>query len=218
MSSRGRGRPAKQDASVVTDDDLLAAALEAFADRGYDGMSVRRLARDLGVSHNLIPQRFGSKERLWYAAVDHGFGALLADLLEVAQDPPADDVVALRTMIVRFVEANAARPALLRIINQEAAAPGERFDHLFDRFIEPVRRYGTEVLDQLHAAGRIRTGSVALVYFFMTHGAGGPFAMPLLAERLGESIDRDDPDALHRAAVHAVDVLFDGLLATSPET
>ena len=41
--------------------------------------------------------------------------------------------------MVRFVEANAARPALLRIINQEAVVAGPRFDYLFERFIEPVR-------------------------------------------------------------------------------
>ena len=40
-------------------------------------------SRQLGVSHNLIPQRFGSKDRLWYAAVDQGFGTLLSDLLPV---------------------------------------------------------------------------------------------------------------------------------------
>ena len=56
------------------------AALDEFAENGFAGTSVRKLARDLGVSHNLIPQRFGSKERLWYAAVDQGFGALATDL------------------------------------------------------------------------------------------------------------------------------------------
>ena len=48
--------------------------------------------------------------------------------------------------MVRFVEANAARPALLRIINQEASAPGPRFDYLFDGFIEPVRQAGEAFL------------------------------------------------------------------------
>ena len=48
--------------------------LEAFADRGYDGMSVRELNRQLGASHNLVHHYFGSKEALWRAAIDYGLG------------------------------------------------------------------------------------------------------------------------------------------------
>ena len=55
---------------------MLEAALVSFAELGYEGTSVRDLCRQLGVSHNLIHQRFGSKDDLWYAAVDHGFVAL----------------------------------------------------------------------------------------------------------------------------------------------
>ncbi len=78
MVTRARGRPAH---SAVSDDILLETALQSFGENGYDGASVREIARRLEVSHNLIPQRFGSKENLWYAAVDHGFGRLEKDLL-----------------------------------------------------------------------------------------------------------------------------------------
>jgi TetR/AcrR family transcriptional regulator len=210
--SRRRGRPAKGDPAAIDDGALLDAALDAFAERGFDGTSVRELARDLGVSHNLIPQRFGSKERLWYAAVDHGFGTLTIELMRVMEDPPPGDVAQLRAMIVRFVEANAARPALLRILNLEATNPGPRLTYLFDNYIDPVRRFGAGLLADLRDRGLIRTDSVALVYFLMTHGAGGPLALPALAERFGTTVDRDDPEAVHRAAVEAVDVLFDGLI------
>lgn len=209
-TARPRGRPLEADAGP-SDAVLLDAVLVAFADRGFAGTSVRELARELGVSHNLIPQRFGTKERLWYAAVDHGFATLLGELLQVLADPPGDDVERLRAMMVRFVEANAARPSLLRIINQEASTPGPRLDYLFDSYIEPVRQFGELLLADLHARHRLTTTSVALVYFLMTHGAGGPLAFPALAERFGEGVDSNDPDAVHRHAVEAVDLLFDGL-------
>ncbi len=51
-------------------DEILGAALRAFATHGYEGVSVRTLNRELGVSHSLINGRFGSKEDLWYATVD----------------------------------------------------------------------------------------------------------------------------------------------------
>jgi AcrR family transcriptional regulator len=214
MATRGRGRPASGSGDVLPTEAVLDAALDAFAERGFEGTSVREIARDLGVSHNLIPQRIGSKDDLWRAAVDHGFGELAVALSRALDevDEGANDVDRLRAMIVRFVEANAARPALLRIISREAVAPGWRFDHLWDGYIDPVRLFGEELLGRLEAAGQVRTGSVSLLYFFMTHGAGGPLALPALAERFGSAVDPSDAAAVHRHAVEATDLLFEGLL------
>jgi TetR/AcrR family transcriptional regulator len=210
--ARRRGRPAADDAPLATE-ALLDAALDAFAERGYEGTSVRELARHLGVSHNLIPQRVGSKEQLWYAAVDHGFAALGTDLAAAAEAGTGlDDVAQLRALVTVFVAANARRPALLRIINQEAVADGPRLDHLFRHYIEPVRGYGAEVLARLEAQGRVRSGSVGLVYFLMTHGAGGPVALPGLAARFGEAVDPGDEEAVQRHAEAMTAAIFDGLL------
>jgi len=208
---RRRGRPSAIDDSSPSAAAVLDAALDAFAARGFAGMSVREVARQLGVSHNLIPQRFGSKDRLWYAAVDHGFGLLLEDLMRVLEHPPPDDLSRLRAMVVRFVEANVARPALLRIINQEAGAGGPRLKYLFDRYIEPVRQFGEKILAQLHTQGQVRTKAVDLVYFLMTNGACGPITSPGLALHLGTMIDRQDPAAVRQYAEGVVDLLFEGI-------
>ena len=66
---RRQGRPRNEDAPASLD-EILGAALRAFATHGYDGVSLRTLNRELGASHNLLHGRFGSKEALWYAAVD----------------------------------------------------------------------------------------------------------------------------------------------------
>jgi AcrR family transcriptional regulator len=218
MTNRGRGRPPARGAPALSTTDLLDAALDAFAERGFDGTSVRELARDLGVSHNLIPQRLGSKEQLWFAAVDNGFSALAVELATVlAEDEGGDDITRLRALIVRFIEVNAKRPALLRIINQEASAPGPRLDHLYNNFIDPVREFGADLLSRLQASGRVRTNSVSLVYFLMTHGAGGPLALPGLAARFGYAIDPTDEEAVHRHALEATAVIFDGLIDVSSD-
>ena len=206
---RPRGRPAAGTADAGPGDAaLLDAALRAFADLGYEGTSVRELSRQLGVSHNLIPQRFGSKDRLWYAAIDHGFGTLYTELLELQQTTAEDELDRLKAMVVGFVEANAANPSLLRIINQESSTPGPRLDHLYETYIGPVQQAGQVLLDDLHAKGRIRSRDVSLFYFLMMNGAGGPLAVPALAQRLGGVVD--DP---HAHAVAAVELLFEGLRA-----
>ena len=72
-------------------------------------------------------------------------------------------------------------------------------------------------MGRLQASGRVRTGSVALVYFLMTHGAGGPLSLPALAARFGSGLDPADRVAVHDYATEAAAVLFDGLLAGPPE-
>lgn len=205
--NRTRGRPSLADGGAVADDVLLDAVLAAFGENGFEGTSVREVARSLGVSHNLIPQRFGSKDKLWYAAVDHGFGRLAQELIRAAEGLGEDDVAVLRGLVARFIQLNAAHPSLLQIINQEAARPGPRFYYLFDTFIEPVRDFGQDWLNKLADEGRISQNSVTLLYFLMTHGAGGVFALPALAERLGGTTQ--DTDQQIEALTS---ILFDGLV------
>jgi AcrR family transcriptional regulator len=212
LTGRRRGRPASGDPDVVGSDVILDAALTRFAERGYEGTSMREIARSLGISHNLIPQRFGTKDEVWKRAVDHGFGRLAVAMAERLQTlPAASELEQLRATVTMFVELNARNPSLLRIIGREAVTPGPRFDHLFDNHIAPVRDFGADLLARLKDTGEVRTASVGLMYFFMTHGAGGPLALPALAERFGSSVDPDDDAAVRAHALAATDLLFDGL-------
>ena len=212
MVTRTRGRPAVSDGIVVNEAQLLNAVLEAFADKGFEGTSVREVARSLNVSHNLIPQRYGSKERLWYAAVDFGFTRLQQDLVNQAQSLGSDELLILRGLIASFIENNAAHPALLRIINQEASRPGPRLDYLFDTYIKPVRDFGDAWLIRLATEGLIADVSVTLLYFLMTHGAGGMFALPALTSRLAGTAQGPGYPDVKEQVEQAVSLIFDGLL------
>jgi AcrR family transcriptional regulator len=48
---------------------VLAAARTAFAERGFDGASIRVIAADAGVDPALVHHYFGSKDKLFLAAV-----------------------------------------------------------------------------------------------------------------------------------------------------
>ena len=65
---RGRGRPPRSEDSKQ--DEILRAALRAFAQGGYEGTNLRRIAADADVDVALIAHHFGSKLGLWKAAVD----------------------------------------------------------------------------------------------------------------------------------------------------
>src|ERR1700682_1532586 len=104
---RKRGRPrAGEEINIETP---LQASLEAFAETGYEGTSVRELSRRLGVSHALLTARFGSKEGLWFAAMEQVLKETEKTWREVAE-APSDDLEALRQGVIQQVIFAAAHP------------------------------------------------------------------------------------------------------------
>ena len=74
------------------------------SENGFEGTSVAAFNRELGVSHNLIHQRFGSKEALWYVTVDWAFGQIADQLADVDGLAAPDPVEAMRVMVRRLLE------------------------------------------------------------------------------------------------------------------
>lgn len=210
VAARRRGRPSREDAPVAPNDNLLPLALEAFADLGYEGASMRDLCRRLGVSHNLLHQRFGSKDGLWYAAVDHGFIALAGGLVwESEADEYEDDLERLRFLMIRWLTLTAQSPALVKIINQEATTGGPRLDYMFDRYIWPVTSTVSRFLNRLEAQGRVRHLDPGTWHFLMVHGAGGPLSLRALAARFGGRPTTEED--VRRYAADVVEVLLSGI-------
>ena len=212
---RPRGRPKAGDEPASTD-QVLAAALRAFGRYGYDGVSIRTLSQDLGVSHNMIPHRFGSKERLWYAAVDWGFGNLVADLAPVAGENLPDPLDDLHAGIRRFVEHSAAHPELLALMNIEGATDSHRLDYIFDNYVAPATAPLGEALERLAAAGRIRPISLRTLHFLITSGGAGPFSLAPLARRF-DPADPLDGENVRAHARLVADIITAGLRA-NPDT
>ncbi|OBJ04635.1 hypothetical protein A5624_26660 [Mycobacterium sp. 1482292.6] len=180
-----RGRP-----RLRTDDEILRAALMAFAEYGYEGMSLRTLNSELGLSRGTINQRFQSKEQLWYAAVDHGFQALANDIAaELPNDPaPDDDLSQLQTFIRAFLRASARRPELVRLMNQEGLHSTSRLDHVVSCCVMPTIEEPMRVLDRMAAAGLARRVSGRTLMFLVAHGAAAPFTLGPLSDKF-DSLD-----------------------------
>jgi AcrR family transcriptional regulator len=161
---------------------VLSAALHAFATHGYQGVSVRTLNRELGVSHNLLHQRFGSKLGIWYAAVEWGFGRLTEELGQ-AISSSGDPQEQLRQFIRTFVEFSARHPDLQRLVIQEGGSPSERLTHLLDRYVRPTIAALTPTLQRLARSGRIRSVPPPVVYHLMT-SAGTNYSSDALTREL----------------------------------
>lgn len=84
-----RGRPGYDRAGI------LAVAVSAFIEHGYDATSIAMLAGRLGLSKSAIYHHFASKEALLAAALDQALGGLEAVVVESeALGGPAEDRLA----------------------------------------------------------------------------------------------------------------------------
>ena len=209
VASEGRGRP-----RLRSDAEILELALRAFATQGFDAVSVRALNAALGLSHGTINQRFGSKERLYYAAVDHGFGPFLAEIeahqaAELAHLEEVDDLDLLRTLIHGFLLAARQRPELGRLMSQEGTESTDRLDHIVRTVIAPMVTGPKALLDRLQGEGRIRPVTLRTLFFLATHGAETPFTLGALSQAFDAYDGPLDPEAHARTVT---DLLMAGLV------
>ena len=116
---------------------ILAAGLEVFSDEGFAGTTTREIAARARVNLGLIKYYFGSKDKLWRAVVDGVFGALAAELGDVAAEAKKgpDAVASLMKTCVRFAGHN---PAFIRLMNDECKRKSARMRWLVDRHGRPM--------------------------------------------------------------------------------
>ncbi|HEX2679193.1 MAG TPA: TetR/AcrR family transcriptional regulator, partial [Polyangiales bacterium] len=106
---------------------VLQAALGVFSRRGFKGATVREIARVARVNHGTIRYHFGSKDKLWRAAVSYLFARQEAELdLGELAGRGLDDVTFLREAVARYVRYCARHPEHARIALQESVVGGER--------------------------------------------------------------------------------------------
>jgi AcrR family transcriptional regulator len=203
------GRPRAQDAPATLE-QILEAAFRAFATYGYDGVAVRTLNRELGVSHNLIHQRFGSKRDLWYAAVDRAFSQQITELASAFDPTLTDPLDQLNHAIRRFVHYNGERPELLGLMNIEGRVDSERLDHIYVNYIAPALAPLGRLLDHLRDQGRIRPISLRALFFLIAHGAPAPFTLGPLARHFDQA-DPLEPAQIALQAALTADVITNGL-------
>ncbi|MEV6424422.1 TetR/AcrR family transcriptional regulator [Streptomyces sp. NPDC051662] len=207
--TRPRGRPRK-DAQFAPVDEVMTAAIEAFSVHGYNGVSLRTVNDELGVSRNLLYQRFGSKADLWRAAVDWAFRPLV-EHLEAMDDESADPMVRLRVLIRSFIEYSATRPYLARLVTVEGAAVTDRMEYLYQHYIGHVRARFSPVFETLREQGRIKNVPYEVFYFLLTSGGSAPYGQTGLASLMNPDLASQDETRVRIYAENVAEVLLNGL-------
>jgi AcrR family transcriptional regulator len=152
---------------------ILEAALDVFADEGFEGATTKEIAAQADVTQGLIYFYFPSKEDLFFAAFEHQAQRLVEhlDLSSEGSDEPPD--VVIHRGLTRFVEAMDSPRSLsvLRIMMRTAAhgedpeQRGKPLEEVRCRIRELGKRIGatfSAYLDAQIARGALRPVNTAL--------------------------------------------------------
>ena len=211
-TARRPGRPGADARPVPGEAEILRRGMETFAELGYDRTSARELARRLGVSHNFINDRYGSKANFWRAVVD----SLLAEDQRQRQQllqAEVDDAERVRAVIVHFYQVAVEAPLVGRLLADEFGQESERLDYLYERYVAPTLELLAPAVERLMAAGRMRTVPMDVLFFAVISPVAALVQLPL-AHRLG----RPQPvtrESQLRTARELANLIADGLLSRS---
>ncbi|WP_054811399.1 TetR/AcrR family transcriptional regulator [Nocardia arizonensis] len=160
--------------------ELLQRAEATLRESGVDGLSLRRLARDIGVSHAAPTRHFRDKQALMDALAVAGFERL-ADSFEkpvpgIAFEEP---MRALANSYLRFATENSALLALM-FARRHSPVAGDEMSRAVDRaFATPVA-----LIAQAQARGEIIAGDprrIALTWVAALQGLAAFLGSGLVA-------------------------------------
>lgn len=200
----------QQQRSIVTQQKLLDAAIEAFSENGFKGTSTRDIAARAGVHHPLITYHFKNKDQLWRAAADHIFSAFTRSLSKsLVENRNMDAKKRMSAMIYAYVNYAKSQPALHKVMVQEASCPSPRLEWLIDTHLKPFFEASFSLLGELQDLGIAPAGNPALLFNMIRLSSGGLLA---LGNELKESsnIDIEDPRTLDEIAAMIIRVFLPG--------
>src|ERR1700748_151548 len=139
-SRRGRPRKrAEQQRALETRASILDAAIAEFAERGFEGASIRAIADRLGLQHPLITYHYRSKDILWRAAAEHAFEQIRAGWDSSApENSELSPLARLREEYATLFRYTVAFPEFHRFMRQEALTNNPRLKWVAETVLAPL--------------------------------------------------------------------------------
>src|SRR5712691_3588882 len=130
---------AEQQRSLETRASILNAAIAEFAERGFEGASIRAIADRLGLQHPLITYHYRTKDILWRAAAEHAFAQIKAGWdISAPENSDLPPLARLREEYATLFRYTVAFPEFHRFMRQEALTNNPRLRWVAETVLAPL--------------------------------------------------------------------------------
>jgi TetR/AcrR family transcriptional regulator len=167
-----------------TAERILDAAEQLFAERGYNGTTLRDVATRVGVRPPSLYNHFASKDALYAAVLERGIGPLMV-LLARSAAAPADEPSDPGRLVSEVMAILARRPAIPRLVQHETLAGGQRLTPILRSWIVPAFERAHELVAATPAAGRWSAEQIPLLVLAMYQVVVGYFTFASFYRDLG---------------------------------
>ena len=193
-----------------TSQTLIVTARRLFARHGYDGTSVRAIARSARANLGAITYHFGSKAALYEAALTSLTDPLRERLAEVAASP-GPPLRRIDRVVAAFFQHLDQHPDLARLIARQMAA-GRRVPVVVRRTLEANHRVIAGLIAEGQRDGTIRKGDPRLMALSI---GSQPVMLTLMRNvfRQAIALDQDDPATRARLVRSVTQFIRAGLAA-----
>jgi TetR/AcrR family transcriptional regulator len=165
---------------------ILDTAERLFAEKGFNGTTLRDVAGASGLRIPSLYNHFPSKESLYEAVLEQGIAPLLEALSEylAAGDQRPDR----RSFTRHIFGLLAQRPELPRLVQHEVLDGGRHLSPILSGWFKPALAKAEEAIRALPGARRWEPDQIPLLVMALYHMAVGAFSVGPLYEAL----DRED--------------------------
>ena len=148
-----RKLPGRREDGAATKAQILDAAGEVFAEKGFDRATGKEIAERAGSNSAAVNYYYGGIEGLYAEVLVEAHRRLLTydRLLKLAEAPgtPEDKLRTLIGLVVRTIMGPASSSWSLRVLSREVLAPTPAFAVLRDREILPKKRIVTGIVGEI---------------------------------------------------------------------
>ena len=128
----------------VTRQRILDAAETLFAERGYEGTTLRDVAERVGLRTPSLYNHFDSKEALYGAVLERGLGPVLRLLSGYVGQQPAPSTVG-GEIIGLVLKILLRTPALPHLLQHETLSGGRRLTPMLREYLIPIITHGLDM-------------------------------------------------------------------------
>jgi AcrR family transcriptional regulator len=158
-------------------DEILKAAQQIFADVGYEGATVRRIAEQVGVSSTAIYLHFPDKQAMLLEIAFDALQPVLAEAKAMAADTSIDPRERVRRMMIAYMKTGHDHPRSYAMMISDATREMANAEGPAHEIMAEYHRNFRGLINERQAQNRLKGKSAKVVSQLMWAGCHGVLAL-----------------------------------------